>query len=242
VKSVYKFVWADRPLYIIRPDDPGRPTKVMMAKAEGKLIIAALNNRNDVSMLEWGSGGSTTCFSYFTKQYFSIEHNEEWFGKVTLDIERRTLQNVNYKLVPACKEFAKPKNHRDLSYQGTPGAYFEKYIDAVGLFSEQKIPQPLFDVVLIDGRARTHCALKVLPFLKPNAAVFIHDFYNRKQYHKVFEFYDEVAAVRHTPQTLVQLSPKNLLRQKYPELLTRVHSARELSEILNRSHEEFEWK
>jgi len=31
------------------------------------------------------------------------------------------------------------------------------------------------DIVLIDGRARADCALEVLPFLRPESRVFIHD-------------------------------------------------------------------
>lgn len=216
--------------------------QVMMAPDEIKLINTALNTRSDVVMLEWGSGASTTYFSYFTKQYFSIEHNEEWVNKVTADIKSRDLDNISYKFVPPCREFAKPKNHRDPAYRGTPGAYFEKYIDAVESFSEGGQARPIFDVVLVDGRARAHCAVKVLPFLKPDSTLFIHDFYNRKQYYDVFDYYDEVTGVKHTPQTLVQLAPKPKEQQPHPELLTKVHSAHEISKILGRSHDEFEWR
>ena len=34
-------------------------------------------------MLEYGSGGSTLYFSRLVKEYYSVEHDVEWYEKIT---------------------------------------------------------------------------------------------------------------------------------------------------------------
>ena len=67
-----------------------------------------------------------------------------------------------------------------------------------------------FDVVLIDGRCRVECAKSVLPYLKENAVVFIHDFWQkgRERYLKVFDYYNELKSIKDTEQTIVALKAK----------------------------------
>ena len=48
-----------------------------MSKEEIKLIEKYLN-KNQV-VLEWGSGGSTAHFSKFVKEWYSIEHDKDWY-------------------------------------------------------------------------------------------------------------------------------------------------------------------
>ena len=67
--------------------------------------------------------------------------------------------------------------------------------------------------ILIDGRARTDCAYKVLNYIDKGSIVFIHDFWPRSEYHKVFEWYDEVVSIKDTlqgdgGQTIVGLKKK----------------------------------
>ena len=66
-----------------------------------------------------------------------------------------------------------------------------------------------FDVVLVDGRARKWCALEVIPYLKKDSIVFIHDFWMRadRNYHDVFEYFDVIDKVTHG-QSLVALKLK----------------------------------
>ena len=67
-----------------------------------------------------------------------------------------------------------------------------------------------FDIVFIDGRARTDCAYKVLNYIDEDSIVFIHDFWPRPEYHKVFDYYTEVVSIKDTQvgdggQTIVGL-------------------------------------
>ena len=66
----------------------------------------------------------------------------------------------------------------------------------------------MFDVALIDGRARRLCALKIIPYLKPNAIVIIHDWCLRPMYHCVLDYYDLVDKVDDTLQTIATFKLK----------------------------------
>ena len=64
-----------------------------------------------------------------------------------------------------------------------------------------KLNVKLFDVVLIDGRAELIINYKVLNYIDKGSIVFIHDFWHRAfNYHKVFEWYDEVVSIKDTQQ------------------------------------------
>ena len=46
------------------------------------------------TMVEWGSGGSTTFFSYFVKKYISFEHSKQWFEDTIKTIEKERRANI----------------------------------------------------------------------------------------------------------------------------------------------------
>ena len=52
----------------------------------------------------------------------------------------------------------------------------------------------VYDVVLIDGRFRIECALKLLSagHINAESVVMIHDYRERAQYHVVEEFFDRI--------------------------------------------------
>lgn len=144
------------------------------------------------TMLEWGSGGSTTYFPHFVKNYYSIEHDKEWFNKV----EKEIPENVKYFHVPWDSPRTIP----------TKRAQFDTYIKHVDKLGIKK-----FDKVLIDGRARGWCAEHILKYLHKDSIVFIHDFWNRPQYHIVFDWYEELDSIKRPGlQTIVALKPKLL--------------------------------
>ena len=181
-------------------------------------------------MLEWGCGGSTTIFPKYVKEYYSIEHNLDWYWKVQEEIDDE-LDNVNVHLcdipkgVPTMREEFWDKYDENLLYASehldTTIPSFEdcvyprdKYIWGDYIDYVDRIGVNHFDIVLIDGRARTDCAYKVLNYIDESSIVFIHDFWPRPEYHKVFEWYDEVVSIKDTQegdggQTIVGLRKKN---------------------------------
>jgi hypothetical protein len=146
------------------------------------------------TMLEWGSGGSTIEFSPFLEQYYSIEHNKEWYDKVNLELINRNYQNVNYNFVP--------QTHPNLSDDQSEYYHFEDYINIVDTFNTK------FDIVLIDGRARRLCAKKIIPYLNPGAVVIVHDWVLRNVYHCITDYYDVLEYIDNTPQTIATFKLK----------------------------------
>ena len=192
------------------------------------LIQSYLNDKK--IMLEYGCGGSTTIFPRYVKKYYSIEHNLDWFWNVQQEIYNDKLDNVEIHLcdipkgVPTKREefweryddnILYASEHLDTNIPSFEDCVYPKdkyvwneYIDYV-----DKLNVKLFDVILIDGRARTDCAYKVLNYIDKGSIVFIHDFWPRSEYHKVFEWYDEVVSIKDTQQgdggqTIVGLKKK----------------------------------
>ena len=215
--------------------DIENPAIVMMHPDERSLLETELSK--DKTMLEWGSGGSTLYFSNFVKEICSFEHTTEWYEKVSQQIKEHDIKNIDYNHVPSDLEFKKPQGHRRSDYKGTPAKYFRTYIDAVEKYGKSK-----FDVILVDGRARLYCAIKALPYLKDGGCLYMHDFFGRRQYHDVFDFYDTVSAVKYTPQTMVKLKKKPREGMPDPSFYDNIKTVEEIAEILERDPNNFEWK
>jgi hypothetical protein len=164
---------------------------VWMHEEEKAVIEKYLNP--DVTMMEWGSGGSTIEFSKQVKKYYSVEHNWEWYNKVNNVIPANV--ELFYKQIATLPP--------DSEYHQSTYEHYSDYLDVVYQIGD------MFDVALIDGRARRLCALKVMPYLKPNAIVVIHDWCLRDPYHCVLDYYDLVDKVDHTPQTIATFRLKS---------------------------------
>lgn len=114
-------------------------------------------------VLEWGSGGSTVWLADRLPDgahLTSVEHHAEWFGKVGERLGDR--ENVTRIL-------AEPAG--DLGRNATPDeedpTHLEAYLDAPGGQG--------FDVILVDGVARSACMERAKELLNPGGVVFLHD-------------------------------------------------------------------
>ena len=156
----------------------------MMDDSEIDFIEGHLNKEK--IMLEWGSGWSTARFSTLVKKYYSIEHDEEWYNKISEEIKKQKLNNITYRHIPITTpvEALDPEYVNQYSealiIDGLERQY-QEYIDEVDNLGVDK-----FDVVLIDGRARNYCLGKVIPYLHEDSHVFIHDW--QRQEYKENEF------------------------------------------------------
>ena len=161
-----------------------------MDQKEIDFVISNLDS-ND-TMVEWGSGGSTVLFSNYVNKYISIEHVEDWYKNVSNEITKYPLLDITYKHIEPDFPRTKPTQYRE----------FKTYIEYPGSLDMK------FDKVFIDGRARAQCAEFILPYLKKDSIVFIHDYFTRPQYHGVEKFYDVIGGVQDTVQTIVGLRKK----------------------------------
>lgn len=164
---------------------------VWMNEKEKAIIEKYLSS--DATVMEWGSGGSTIEFSKKVKKYYSVEHNEGWYNKVRGAISSNT--TLYYR--PVNKIPPEEPYYNQSTYE-----YYQSYVDVVYEIGE------MFDIALIDGRARRLCALKIIPYLKTNAVVIIHDWCLRPCYHCVLDYYDLIEKVDDTPQTIASFKLK----------------------------------
>lgn len=178
-----------------------RPQPYMSAEEVQK--IAGLLEPSHV-MLEWGCGGSTLRFSREVHRYYSIEHDREWFEKISRHVKWARQHNVHLVHVPANLPLTGVPNYARSAADRY--AQFKDYIEHVDRLGVER-----FDRVLIDGRSRPECALHVLPYLTGESRVFIHDFFKTKydpaDYRAVLDrHYELVDAVR-DGQSLAVLRP-----------------------------------
>tara|TARA_Y100001963_G_scaffold160065_1_gene267534 strand:- start:2667 stop:3287 length:621 start_codon:yes stop_codon:yes gene_type:complete len=192
---------------------------ILMSSEQIDSIYSYLDS-NDI-MLEYGSGGSTLHFSKYVKYYYSIEHHKDWYDKVKS--ETSNITNLSYFYIAAedfwndegslsGKEILSESEYKRL-YEKYPYSEENSTYSCIGRYNQFKtyvnyiseLGVETFDKVLIDGRARTFCAYKVLPYLKENSLVFIDDFF-RNSYsatarweveygNQFFDLYEQVERV-----------------------------------------------
>lgn len=114
-------------------------------------------------------------------RWYTVEHDPEWAEKV-----RREAPSARVFHVPA--EVPNPR-------RPSVESEWMSYIQAPWRFRGN-----VFDLALIDGRARPECAVAILPFLASGGVVVVHDWHDRLRPHyrrilEKFELVESVAVV-----------------------------------------------
>ena len=134
---------------------------------------------------EYGSGGSTYQANIRNniKKIYSVESDKDWHNIIRNNI---SLNKVTYI-------------YNDLNT--LPNTWGEPGPDCT---SEQKInysnhiknltqkEQESIDFIFIDGRFRVACCLKTFDVINTNCFIGFDDFFGRKQYHLVLDYFDIV--------------------------------------------------
>lgn len=139
-----------------------------MKEREVDIITEILLNNKPKRCLEYGSGYSTLYFPRFLDRdakWISIEHEHGWHKLIEQKLKEDPM--VDYHCVPPNAD----------EWEGD-GTYeqFKDYVD---------YPKSLggkFDFILVDGRARTDCAIQMLEQLSEDGILLMHDA-NRSKYH-----------------------------------------------------------
>lgn len=159
--------------------------KVMMNEGQVQFLLEQFTENDRV--LEWGSGGSTLLFPSKVRSYVSVEHEVQWF----LNVHYKVPTNVNHYFIPPNYEGIDPgvdnSDISDIMYQVLEKKYpsaSDHQIKRYWQFRDYatfptKLKDNNFTKVLIDGRARGMCAIKIADYLDKDAVIFIDDFYNR---------------------------------------------------------------
>jgi len=109
-----------------------------------------------MKIFEYGSGGSTLFWLNLGAECVSVEHNPDWYELMRphfADMDR-----IDYRLV-----LPEPSENKEAQDIADPNLYlsddvtfsecnFRKYVCQIDLF-----PDNIFDIVLVDGRARPSC-------------------------------------------------------------------------------------
>lgn len=141
---------------------------------------------------EYGASATTLSIPHLVHQAFSIDHDPSVCAGISAEmLSHPSLSNTLRAFcapVPSGQAAWAVKSHLE---EGT-FRVFRNYVD----FPRTNLSNHKFDRVLINGRARVACALRILPQLKEDSLVFFHDFFLRPQhYAAVLPFFHEVARV-----------------------------------------------
>lgn len=164
-----------------------------MRRPEAELIVSYLKSED--TYLEFGASTTTFSFPRLVNKAYVIEHQTQ----VCAEVNRLQKSEVGKGLAVnlLCVEPASKMNAWGIESTADDDGYstLEEYVDAphsINMFPDDR----LFDKVLINGPGRVACALRILPYLKPDSLVFFHDFFREPRRNSMlFNYYDEIARV-----------------------------------------------
>jgi hypothetical protein len=112
-----------------------------------------------VRVYEYGSGASTYWLASRCSEVFSVDHDQEWFEQLS---PRLTMDNVSLTHVPpVASSHPKVPSGR----KGNDALDFEDYVTSINAVDGT------FDLIVIDGRARTACLEHATTQLAPDGVV-----------------------------------------------------------------------
>jgi precorrin-6B methylase 2 len=115
--------------------------------------------RPNMTVCEYGSGGSTIFFSSRTKSVFSIEDNQKWYELVSNRLRQKGISNVTLTLCP-------------FDFKNPTGFEQSAYLHAM--------PDEKFDVIVVDGseewtQVRPVCFAKAEKQIKAGGIIVVDD-------------------------------------------------------------------
>jgi hypothetical protein len=122
-------------------------------------VAAHLEDRPRARVFEWGSGASTVWLAARAGSVLSVEHDPDWAGRM----QRVLPGNAALRVVPPA---LRPGGVRS-GKPGFEGLDFTAYVRALG------IRDGLFDLVVVDGRAREACLDRALDHVAPGGLLVV---------------------------------------------------------------------
>ncbi|MEP6852495.1 MAG: class I SAM-dependent methyltransferase [bacterium] len=128
-----------------------------------------------IRVFEYGSGASTLWLADRSDEVHSVEHHRE-FGEM-IGIELAPRSNVDFRIV---EPVASSTPTIGSAKEGNAGLDFSAYVDTIDVVGG------VFDVVVIDGRAREACLRAAIPYLA-HAGLIVFDNTRRRRYRQAIE-------------------------------------------------------
>ena len=174
-----------------------------MHPTDANALASHLSAASVKRYFEWGSGGSTELASWLAMKtkglsVDSVDNNAEWLQTLRNDSGAIRLAEAKGGLrlhtadTGTVGAWGNPddwKSRPPTLRHKQGSAYVDNAMDASG---------GIFDLVLIDGRFRTACALKALQHVDSNSVVLVHDFFaadgsiQRAEYASILDWYDQI--------------------------------------------------
>jgi hypothetical protein len=159
---------------------------LMPRMSKGEIALFEKHIKQASAYFEFGSGGSTKLAARNNVAIYGVESDKFWVD--TLHKETGELCKVEYVDIGPTKEWGYPVDN----------SHHERFVD----YSEAILKyEHAFDLILVDGRFRVACTLNAIKHTLENrkidsdTRIFIHDFWNRADYHPVLEFLEKEDAV-----------------------------------------------
>ena len=186
-------------------------------------------NENDIDLFyeylnkcdcyfEYGSGGSTfnSVINNNIKYVYSVESDIDWYNDIT-----NKLLDYNYKfkyffidLNSEPNSYGRPGGTKAAGLQGLPSKPdnvkctndWKKYSDV--FLNLSSCEQKNINLILIDGRFRVACCLKLFEYINNETVVLFDDFKNREWFHIVLNYYEIINDKKNG--NMVALKKKNV--------------------------------
>jgi hypothetical protein len=143
----------------------------------------------EMSVFEYGSGGSTLFFSRRVSRVWSVEHDPVWHSEVVKRLHRRGITNCDVRLIPPeSRDDGRESDPSDPAEYGSDDARFRRvsFDQYVNCIAEH--PDRSLDLVLVDGRARPSCCRAAMSKVKAGGYLVL-DNAERGYYHRARELF-----------------------------------------------------
>lgn len=129
------------------------------------------HSSEEITSFEWGSGASTSFLEAISDDVKSVEYDEKFYEILKSRVSHKTLL-IYQPPVPSSAPVQRSRK------KGFGNLDFQQYVETIDRFDQQ-----LFDIIVIDGRAREACLSKSIEKLKPGGMI-VFDNMLRPRYKK----------------------------------------------------------
>ena len=145
-------------------------------------------------VFEFGSGNSTLWWRQHAEQVISVEHDAEWFASSNTnsesdihlrepwDTKNEALFDQVQSVLDQIPELETPLSDKIRIARGVDAKPFLSYVAEL-----LKHPKEHFDVIIVDGMARSACARVAVDRLKPDGFI-VFDNSDRDEYADAYQF------------------------------------------------------
>lgn len=124
----------------------------------------------EMKVFEYGSGGSTIFYAKRVANVISVEHDTTWYQDVSSKVKE--IRNAKVILIEPIRSRNKLASNKPGDYRSAnknmANLDFKEYCTYIDRFTDES-----FDLVAVDGRARTSCLLEAIPKVKPGGYLLL---------------------------------------------------------------------